>query len=165
MKLRKVSSPTDAELVADLAGRCWRPHYTPIIGEAQVDYMLAKFQSASAILEQIADGREYRIIEDEEALGYLATDLAEHLFLSKLYILPEHQGRGAGRWAVEQLAQAHPDLEIHLTVNKHNHGTIAFYERLGFLKDGPVVADIGNGFVMDDWKMRRPSAQQTTPCS
>ncbi len=158
MRLREVSSPTDAELVADLAERCWRHHYTPIIGEAQVDYMLTKFQSTPAILEQIAEGRDYRLIEDESPLGYLATDLSDQLFLSKLYILPEQQGRGAGRWAVEELAKAHPDLEIHLTVNKHNHGTIVFYERVGFFKGEAVVADIGNGFVMDDWKMHRPSA-------
>ncbi|MDX1681466.1 MAG: hypothetical protein R3242_12145 [Akkermansiaceae bacterium] len=98
MKLRPVGSPADAETVADLAERCWRPHYTPIIGEAQVDYMLAKFQSASAILEQLAEGRDYRILEADIPLGYLATDLKEdHLFLSKLYLLPEAQGKGAGR--------------------------------------------------------------------
>ena len=157
MKLRSVESSADARLVSDLAERCWRPHYTPIIGGAQVDYMLEKFQSAFAILEQIAEGRDYRIIEEDAPVGYLATDLSGHLFLSKLYILPEHQGRGAGRWAVEQLADAHPDLEIRLTVNKHNLNTIAFYERVGFMKGDPVVADIGNGFVMDDWKMHRPA--------
>lgn len=159
MKLRAASGGSDAELVANLAKRCWRPHYTPIIGGPQVEYMLGKFQSATAILEQIEDGRDYRIIEADEALGYLATDLSDHLFLSKLYVLPEHQGHGVGRWAVEQLAKEHADLEIHLTVNKHNHGTIVFYEKLGFLKDGPVVTDIGEGYVMDDWKMRRPSAR------
>lgn len=155
MRLRSVTSAEDAELVADLAERCWRPHYTPIIGGPQVDYMLAKFQTAASVLEQVNEGRDYQLIEEDEVLGYLATDLTDHLFLSKLYILPEHQGRGTGRWAVEQLAQNHPKLEIHLTVNKHNHGTIAFYERVGFVMGEAVVADIGNGFVMDDWKMIR----------
>ena len=155
MKLRQVTSQSDSELVADLAERCWRPHYTPIIGEAQVDYMLTKFQSAPAVFEQINEGRDYQLIEEDETLGYLATDLSDHLFLSKLYILPEHQGRGAGRWAVEQLAEKHPKLEIHLTVNKHNHDTISFYERVGFVKGEAVVADIGNGFVMDDWIMTK----------
>lgn len=161
MKLRQASSDADAGLIEELAGRCWRPHYTPIIGEAQVDYMLAKFQSAAAVLEQIAGGRDYRLIEDEaEPLGYLATDLAnDHLFLSKLYVLPGRQGRGVGRWAVNQLAELHPGLAIRLTVNKHNHGTIAFYERIGFTKDGPLVTDIGHGYVMDDWKMVRRPAQ------
>ena len=158
MHLRAVSSLADAELVADLAERCWRPHYTPIIGGLQVDYMLGKFQSASSSLQQNTEGRDYRIIENEGSfIGYLAFDLSDHLFLSKLYVLPNSQGHGAGRWAIEQLAQEYPKLEMRLTVNKHNHNTIAFYQRVGFVKDGPIVADIGNGFLMDDWKMHRPS--------
>jgi len=158
MRLRTVSSEADAELVAGLAERCWRPHYTPIIGGAQVDYMLARFQSPKAIAKQIADGRVYQIIENDSGpLGYLAFDLSERVFLSKLYVLPEHRGQGIGRWTLEEIARTYPGLEIELTVNKHNHGTIAFYESLGFIKDGPIVADIGNGYVMDDWKMRRPA--------
>ena len=151
-------SVADAEMVTSLAERCWCSHYTPIIGEAQVEYMLANFQSTPAILEQIKKGRNYRLIEDKAPIGYLATDLSDHLFLSKLYILPDYQRRGIGRWSLEQIFQAHPDHEIHLTVNKYNDESIAFYERVGFVKSEAVVADIGNGFVMDDWKMIRPCA-------
>jgi len=159
MRLRPVSTAQGAAEVAALAAACWRHHYPPIIGSEQVEYMLERFQSAPAISGQLAEGRQYHMIEDDAGpLGYLAFDLApDHLFLSKLYILPTRQRCGAGRWAVEQLAERHPDLAIHLTVNKHNHDTIAFYEKVGFMKDGPTVADIGNGYVMDDWKMVRRS--------
>ena len=54
--------------------------------------MLANFQSTRAILGQIKKGRNYSLIEDESAIGYLAIDLSDHLFLSKLYILP-HRSR------------------------------------------------------------------------
>jgi ribosomal protein S18 acetylase RimI-like enzyme len=40
-----------------------------------------------------------------------------------------------------------------LTVNRHNTGSIAFYQHLGFKVSGTVVQDIGSGFVMDDYKM------------
>ena len=158
MRLRTVVSVSDVEMVTSLAERCWRHHYTPIIGKAQVDYMLANFQSTPAILGQIKKGRNYSLIEDGSAIGYLAIDLSDHLFLNKLYILPDHQRRGIGRWFLEQLTQAQPEHEIHLTVNRHNYETIAFYERMGFFKSETVVTDIGNGFVMDDWKMIRPCA-------
>lgn len=158
MRLRTVVSVADVEMVTSLAERCWRPHYTPIIGKAQVDYMLANFQSTRAILGQIKKGRNYSLIEEESAIGYLAIDLSDHLFLSKLYILPDHQRCGIGCWSLEQLTQAQPEHEIHLTVNRHNYETIAFYERMGFFKSETVVTDIGNGFVMDDWKMIRPCA-------
>ena len=38
--------------------------------------------------------------------------------------------------------------ELWLTVNKHNAGSIAFYEKTGFRKTAALVTDIGGGFVM-----------------
>lgn len=46
--------------IAGLAGEIWREHYTPIIGAAQVEYMLEKFQSADRIYSDIInDGYVY----------------------------------------------------------------------------------------------------------
>ena len=44
---------------------------------------------------------------------------------------------------------------ITLTVNKNNADTISIYTRPGFDNRGPVVQEIGNGFVMDDCKMEK----------
>ena len=41
------------------------------------------------------------------------------------------------------------------TVNLNNINAIKTYEKLGFINAGPVVADIGNGFVMDDFEMKK----------
>ena len=49
-----------------------------------------------------------------------------------------------------------------LTVNRHNAGSIAFYERMGFAVAGALVQEIGEGFVMDDYRMVKaiaPSAE------
>lgn len=156
-------SPEDAIRLDELADCCWRNHYIPIIGEAQVDYMLATFQSPKAISDQIADGRHYFFIEDETSVihGYLACDENEtHLFLSKLYILPNSQGRGFGKWAIGQLSKLHPGRDIQLTVNKHNHQAIAFYQTCGFEITDAIVTDIGHGFVMDDWIMVRKITEE-----
>lgn len=51
----------------------WREHFTPIIGEKQVDYMLDKFQSAPAIAEQIRQGYLYfALMSDNRQIGYTA---------------------------------------------------------------------------------------------
>ena len=42
-----------------------------------------------------------------------------------------------------------------LTVNRHNEGFIDFYHRVGFHIACPMVQDIGDGFVMDDYKMEK----------
>jgi RimJ/RimL family protein N-acetyltransferase len=44
---------------------------------------------------------------------------------------------------------------IYLTVNKRNTSSIEAYLRLGFSREGSQVADIGHGFVMDDYVMGR----------
>lgn len=39
-----------------VADEIWHDHFVPIIGEAQVDYMLEKFLSPDALVEQINNG-------------------------------------------------------------------------------------------------------------
>ena len=40
-----------------------------------------------------------------------------------------------------------------LTVNKGNENAIAAYLKLGFVRSGELLTDIGNGYVMDDYTM------------
>jgi RimJ/RimL family protein N-acetyltransferase len=147
--------------VASIAGIIWREHYTPVIGPDQVAYMLEHFQSAEAITHQIRDeGYRYYLIEETgSAIGYLSVQQrGPVLFVSKLYLLCSHRGRGYGRKAMhflESLARSLQCDRLELTVNKHNDGSIAFYEATGFEKGESVVMDIGGGFVMDDYVMRK----------
>ena len=70
MKVRKASQ---IKAVADLAREIWNEHFVPIIGQAQVDYMLERFQSAPAIRGQIAAGYEYYLVRDRgRYAGYFA---------------------------------------------------------------------------------------------
>lgn len=147
--------------MAELAARIWRNHYTPIIGEAQVEYMLDKFQSAEAIGKQIDDGYDYRLIVDAEGkdVGYFGVvPRKNELFLSKLYILCGNRGKGYGRRAVEEVSKLAKKLKlpkITLTVNKNNADSIKAYEKFGFKIKDSVVNDIGSGFVMDDYVMEK----------
>jgi GNAT superfamily N-acetyltransferase len=147
-----------AAQVEALARKIWPEHYTPIIGEAQVAYMLEKFQTQKALLEQINEGYFYYLIQNNEktAIGYLAVQPREaELFLSKLYLLKETRGKGLSRFLLEWLksfAQNRGLSKITLTVHKLNP-SVEIYQKLGFQITGPVVTDIGNGFMMDDYQM------------
>jgi GNAT superfamily N-acetyltransferase len=154
-----VQSAADVAVVVRLAREIWYEHYVPIIGRAQVDYMVGKFQSSAAIQDQIASGYEYYLIgQAGEAVGYLGLQAqAEHLFISKLYLLKRTRGTGLGRIAIEfieRLSRERRLPRLALTVNKYNPA-LEFYLSLGFENCGSVVADIGNGFVMDDYRMER----------
>ena len=80
------------------------------------------------------------------------------MLLSKIYLKAESRRTGLGRALVEFAEKRCAELgcgELWLTVNRNNFGSIAFYERMGFRKVGPLVTDIGGGFVMDDWRMAK----------
>ena len=160
MNVEKVTTETQIETVARLAFEIWNQHFTSIIGKAQVDYMVEKFQSKKAISEQIEEGYSYYLLKaDGDYIGYTGICPREdELFLSKLYIRASQRGKGYGRKAVqfiEDIARKKGLDEITLTVNKNNTDTIRAYEKFGFKNLGPTVQDIGGGFVMDDYKMEK----------
>lgn len=143
--------------VATLANEIWHQHFIPIIGEAQVEYMVDKFQSYPAISKQIhEDGYEYfRIYLGDIFAGYTGVHAEEDaLFLSKLYIKENCRGNRLATHALNYLVQICKERglkKIWLTCNKYNNNTLAVYDHLGFKITDEQVADIGNGFVMDDY--------------
>ena len=148
--------------IGRLAREIWREYYIPIIGPAQVDYMLRRFQSVTAIDAQMRSGYQYYLLKfDGQAAGYLGILPEKHnerLFLSKIYIRAACRGRGYGRKALEftgALASGLGLKKISLTVNKGNEPAIKAYLKCGFNIAGQALTDIGNGFVMDDYLMEK----------
>jgi ribosomal protein S18 acetylase RimI-like enzyme len=155
-----VTTNDQMSLVESLAREIWTEHYTPIIGKLQVDYMLDRFQSRQAIADQIKTGVLYFLIQADDAfIGYLAVQPKnDELFLSKIYVRSSLQRKGYGRKAVqfvELLAKERNLGKVVLTVNKNNVTSIKAYEKMGFKNAGSLIQDIGNGYVMDDYKMEK----------
>ena len=166
-KLYKYSGDleTQTAAIAALADEIWHEHFTPIIGTAQVDYMLAKFQSAEQIYNDIKNNDYYyftaKDTDNDKLIGYCAVQpQKDFLLLSKLYIHHDFRGKGIARSFIDEviaLCKYEYDFykigKIHLTVNKHNDGAIAVYQKIGFKTVDSVETDIGGGFVMDDFVM------------
>jgi diamine N-acetyltransferase len=156
-----VTTSAQLEVVAGLARDIWYEYYVPLIGRAQVDYMVSRFQSTEAVAQQLREGYEYFITErDGRVIGYCAVQpqpAEGSLFLSKLYLLRDARGAGTGRVCmefIEQLAGRRGLKLLWLTVNKGNPAVKA-YERLGFRIAADLLMDIGGGFVMDDFRMEK----------
>lgn len=149
------------EEVGKLANKIWHEHYDSIIGKDQVDYMLLKFQSQEAIKCQIEnEGYQYYKLENLGGLaGYFSIHMdSDSLFLSKIYIDKKYRGRNYSRKIMgylEQVCKENKLSKIWLTVNRENIASIAVYETLGFVKTRTQVADIGSGYVMDDYIMEK----------
>ena len=77
-------------------------------------------------------------------------------FLHKLYVSPEYQGQGGGQAALEFICRkldGEGAERLQLRVNRGNLQAIRAYEKYGFERVGECCADIGGGFVMDDYVM------------
>lgn len=164
IELLPVTTAAQVADVARMAHEVWNEYYVPIIGQAQVDYMVARFQTADAMQAQIDSGYEYfQIRQAGQHIGYAAVrhDVPDaRVFISKLYVLAAHRKSGAGRQTlalIEQMARDRAATQLWLTVNKGNPSVRA-YERLGFRIAEALVMDIGGGYVMDDFRMEKPVA-------
>ncbi len=155
MKLVKLKSE-DISTVQQLAREIWEEHYLPIIGQQQIDYMLDLFYATEKIQKELEEGVYWEILYlENEAIGYLVCEVEEeNIQLSKLYLKSKVRGRGLGKFLIDrskEIAKENNKNSIRLNVNKNNTQSIAFYERVGFLKVEEGVFDIGNGYFMDDF--------------
>ena len=157
----------NADELAAMAAVIWPEAFGDMITQAQIDYMLTHLQSATAMADQMRDGMAYFFVLDEDArIGYAALkhDRGNSIsLLSKLYLLPDVRGTGVSTRALEALydvARAAGSDRLSLTVNRFNARAIRFYEKHQFRTTQELVADIGGGFVMDDYCMERALNKQ-----
>ena len=166
-----VQSEEDLQILSQMANEVWHQHFASILSPEQIDYMVDKFQSYPAMKKQITeDGYQYYFLHEPEGApalpahaayaghrGYMGIHVEEDaVFLSKLYLLQPYRGRGLSSQALNfliSIAQNHGCRRIWLTVNRYNDHTIDVYRHWGFETVREQCADIGNGFVMDDYVM------------
>lgn len=158
--IKLVLAETDDQLrrISDIADGIWHEYFPGIISPEQVDYMVEKFCSFEAEIQNIKEGYEYYFIKrGGNDIGYTAIKPdGDRLFLSKLYLMKSERGKkyaSAVTRLLKDIARERSLRAIWLTVNKHNDSTIAAYKAMGCKIIGEGVADIGNGFVMDDYYM------------
>lgn len=160
----RAESREDIETICKIAKRVWHLAYDELLPHGQVEYMLEKYQSPKAILEQIEkENYQYYIAKFEGIPGGFIGfspkyEGRDEVFLSKLYFLPEYRGKGGARAAVElavEEARKEGLSQVSLTVNRGNSHAVEVYLALGFEISESRVTDIGGGYVMDDYIMVR----------
>ena len=155
IEIKKISED-EIPILSELATSILREHFDPIIGKAQNDYMLEKFQSISSIKEQFQKGYLYYWVKYENKdIGFLGFFPVENkLYLSKFYLLKEYRGKKISKKMLEFLINYAKDrklISIYLNVNKYNDLATNVYKHLGFVIIREEKNDIGNGFYMDDY--------------
>ena len=148
-----------AQRIYRLAYPIWHEWYSDILSDEQIDYMLNTYHSFQSILEELENGYVYVVMRDSgKDIGYCGFhNEGDRIYISKLYLLKEYRGKGYGRKMFEIIDNYARSVGVdkeYLRVNKGNP-TVDIYKRAGFIIKESDVADIGNGFVMDDYFMER----------
>jgi ribosomal protein S18 acetylase RimI-like enzyme len=155
------ATATDIPLIRTLAHRIWRECYPGIISGEQIEYMLGWMYSAEQLASEFTACVPWELVEENGMpIGFLSYKLESdsRVKLNKLYLLPDHQHRGHSRTLLAHVcerARALGAREVWLQVNKRNARAIAAYVKASFHIASEAVADIGHGFVMDDYFMAK----------
>lgn len=161
IEVRKAASE-DYEIIRRLADRTWYHTYLSILSREQLDYMMEMMYSPAAFTEQLSLKNHHFLLASEDGifLGFASYELNYHsetAKIHKLYVVPEAQGKGVGQKllsVIENEALKNSNDKIVLNVNRFNKA-INFYQKAGFEKAGEEDINIGNGYLMEDFIMRK----------
>jgi len=80
-KIKKALCDDDFLTIEKNAGIIWNEHYKNILSKEQIDYMIDKFQSFSAMKNQVEkEGYEYYILYDDCFIGYVGIKIQTEKF-------------------------------------------------------------------------------------
>lgn len=124
------ASREEMPIIQHIARIVYGQTYLAILGQPQVEYMLGKIYSTSALLEQLEQGHVFLIVQrQQQDVGFVSYNCAieaQGVFkLQKLYVLSEMQGRGLGAYLVntvtDQIRQRGGKI-LQLNVNRFKPG-------------------------------------------
>lgn len=157
MKIRTLAKE-ELSTLQSIAHRTWPSTFANILSPEQIQYMLNWMYSLDMLESQLDKGHAFLLAEEEgKELGFAGFELnyseGPKAKLHKIYLLPEAQGKGAGKELILEVADRAKKAgqkSLLLNVNKYNQKAIDFYLKMGFQEIYKEVIDIGNGYVMDD---------------
>ncbi|MCH5719122.1 GNAT family N-acetyltransferase [Niabella hibiscisoli] len=135
--------------------------YSTILSQEQLNYMLDLFYSDASLQKDLnKPGYSFFILDcDQQDTGFAGLEIRndETAHLHKIYLSPNHQGKGLGKKLIHfiiDFAKNAGAASLTLNVNRYNKA-IQFYEAVGFEIVNEVDVEIGNGYFMNDYVMKR----------
>lgn len=150
----------DIPLIRKLSEQIWPQTYATILSADQISYMFGKMYSETSLLQQMKEKHEFIIVNDGKVpVGFASFSLFQHgvYKLHKIYVMPQNQGRGTGKFIIEEILKAihrKGGTALQLNVNRNNKAK-SFYENLGFEIIREEDIDIGGGYFMNDYVMEK----------
>lgn len=158
----KAATANDIPVIQDLTEKIWRPTYASILTPEQMDYMLEMMYSTASLHKQITELKhQFLLLTDEEKpigfAAYSTTDTPDVYKLHKIYLDLNYQGKGVGKLLLQEVCdqvKTRGANILELDVNRFNKAKL-FYEKQGFSVYKEKNTDIGHGYLMEDFVMRK----------
>ena len=152
----------DAALIQRLASQVWSHTYGHILSAEQLDYMFDMMYSIPSLQQQMGPAGHRYFIASRNGIpcGYVSVEREgeQRFHLQKIYVVPDAQGTGAGRFLMQtvfdHVKSLCPDrpCTVELNVNRENKAR-QFYEHMGYTVVRSGDFPIGNGYYMNDYIM------------
>ncbi|MBZ4187739.1 GNAT family N-acetyltransferase [Niabella beijingensis] len=150
----------EAPVIHQLALDIWPKAFEEILTEPQIAYMLDRMYALPVLEAEMDRGVEYFILNhDGKDAGYTAIEQKDPTSwkLHKIYLSQGLHGKGLGKYqlqTMEAVAGGYGAVYLYLNVNRHNKA-LGFYKSQGYEVIKTEDIDIGNGFFMNDYQLRK----------
>lgn len=159
----RFASLKDIPEIIKVARKTWPVSYKTIISDQQINYMLDLFYSPVSLLNEMEIlEHKFLLIQDDNnnikafaAFSYMPPVRGARLH--KLYVLPEWHHKGLGKKLIStiiDLLKRENYTFLELNVNKNN-SALVFYLKNGFEVVREEDIDIGAGFFMNDFILKK----------
>lgn len=135
MKIRHAKNE-DTEKIQEIAMETWIDAYSEIIPEKTIRKVVSDWYKIEDLNQQVNDKIFYISKNEEEITGFIHASVRNgKAHLHRLYILPEHQGKGLGSKLYEKAEKqikGQKASKIQLEVLSQNKKGLKFYKKFGF---------------------------------
>lgn len=157
--IRELASD-ELHIIEDLAKVIWPVSFKKMISRSQITYMLEWMYNQKKLRENYRNGHRYAVFtEKNNAIGFLSYEPKTNkstVRIHKLYVHPLIQKKGIGKkllnYAIKEAIRQNM-TNVDLFVNRTNPAVV-FYKHLGFTIEEEIDLDIGNGYFMNDYRMK-----------
>ena len=158
----ELRTPEELVRVRKIADVIWPETFKDILSPEQIRYMMQMMYAPEVMSRELAEGYSFNIVlADGRDAGYVVYSAYGDdgtAKLHKVYLLKDFHRQGIGQKMLEYVCRRCRERgfsSVLLAVNKQNLSAQKAYLRHGFIMEKAVKCDIGHGFFMDDYLMRK----------
>lgn len=154
----KMLDDADLALIEKYSPEIWKATYSEILSEDQIEFMLNLSYSLDSLIDQKSSGCVFfGFFSGQKFIGFtsLFPKTEDILRIEKIYLMPENQGKGVGRYSInfiKDFAGKKGFKILELNVNRNNKA-LNFYQKQGF----KIIQEIDiplNKYILNDYVMQ-----------